>query len=266
LEVTSAEGTVPLRRVEWLFGGDRNFTASAEERLSSNGPGNWYPGAATLQAWEGFESSMGFGMIVPQEDFTWERLCKTRDGCTYCKQVLDVAGVSVDLLSSVNFVPSSICETRMPFPAASDHKPVAVEYRLAKPPRKTNDKGAKRVFRVPEWLLEDSAFSEQLGIRIEEWSRSRGPGFEGIEVFNNMVSALAQRYLKTEHVKARTPEHRFQVACSLLSALQVAHGQVRTDKLNKMLRIYPALGAMLKLPAEFKHSTQQFNRVMGSFG
>ena len=93
-------------------------------------------------------------------------------------------------------------------------------------------------FVVSEWFLEDCTFSEQLGIRVQEWNRTRMPGFDGIEHFNNMVSAFAQRYMRMDHVRAKTPEHKFQVTCTLLSDMQVGQGRMRTNKLNKVLRFH----------------------------
>ena len=46
------------------------------------------------QAWDDFEASLGEGKVVHQPESTWERITKERSGSvSYCKEVLDVAGV-----------------------------------------------------------------------------------------------------------------------------------------------------------------------------
>ena len=79
---------------------------------------------------------MGQGMVVQQPEFTWERVSQQRDGITeYCKQVLDVAGTAVDGLSYANYVARSICVQDLPFPNASDHRPVSLDFAEVRPAR-----------------------------------------------------------------------------------------------------------------------------------
>ena len=68
---------------------------------------------------------MGQAAVAQQPDFTWERVQRPDEGtASYCKQILDVAGAAVEGFRYVNLVPGSACVQSLPFPHASDHKPV----------------------------------------------------------------------------------------------------------------------------------------------
>ena len=65
-ENASSDGS----RVEFIFGGDRNFVSEQSHRVSQPDDGRWHPCRLTLQAWEDFESALGQAAVAPQTDFT----------------------------------------------------------------------------------------------------------------------------------------------------------------------------------------------------
>ena len=167
-------------RCEFIFGGDRNFISSPEQRLSSDPTGNWFPGGPTLQAWSEFQAELGAGTVVEQSEFTWQRISSTSNGETrYCKKILDIVGVSLDQGRYLNFSPQSAVVHDMPFPNASDHQPISLMFTDSGRTKPASERGAPKVPFVPEWLLADVEFSAHLTTHVESWKMSRPEGLAG---------------------------------------------------------------------------------------
>ena len=158
-----------LSRCEFIFGGDRNFIMAPEHRLSSNPSGNWFPGTPTLQAWKDFMESLGNASVVEQSDFTWQRLSTTNEGeQRYCKKILDVAGVAVDLR---RYFTATSTVANIPYKHASDHQPVSIVFAWTGRAKPARERGAPRIPFVPE--LDDADFSNEFNPEVERWKSSR---------------------------------------------------------------------------------------------
>ena len=225
-------------RIEWVFGGDRNFTSAPEHRQTSAPSGTWHPGTQTLQALENLQNAMGHGNVIDQPDFTWERIHRTGEGLQYWKEVLDVAGVSIEPLRYINFLPVSKRVQTIPHPRASDHWPVSIEFQHGKKQRWQSERGAPKLPYIPEWLVSEPGFGVELAQLLEEWRSERSPGLRGIVEFSSRLAHLAKVFLTTHWIEAKTASHKFDIAASLLARIQAGHGQVA-------LATYPALGDII---------------------
>ena len=245
--------------LEWSFGGDRNFVSCPEHRFSSSSQGHWHPGTGVLQAWDAFEHAMGHGAVAEQAEFTWERVSRTREGnLSYCREVIDVAGISVPGFKYINVLASSSVIEKLPYPSASDHKPVSLVFRPVRRLKRTRDAGAPRLFNIPEWIADDTRFVQKLEEVICEWKLDRQPGLAGIEELNNLFAAEAKDFLRTTHVLARSTLHRFEVASSLLSKMQHSP-HVPARYVYKALQVYPILGDILTVEVDLDDNGSEDN-------
>ena len=250
-------------RYEFVFGGDRNFTTTPEQRLSSDQAGNWFPGSATLQAWSDLMEALGSGTIIEQSEFTWQRISTTANGeRRFCKKVLDVAGTSLEGGRYVNFTAQSVVVPNMPYPHASDHQPVSLKFQDSRRAKPARERGAPRIPFAPEWLLDDEAFSKDFLVEVESWRASRPNGLAGIESFNRMFVSAASTHLQTKHVLAKSPQHQFDILVALLARMQANEGYVSTRSLEKWLASYPQIGDVIEIFWDFDSDEGQDSAVL----
>eukprot|EP00973_Karenia_brevis_P087414 12119599-Karenia_brevis.AAC.1 len=107
----------------------------------------------------------------------------------------------------MNYVASSNCLASLPYPSASDHKPVTLVFRPVRAPKRTYDRGAKRISTVPEWLLGNVQFDAQVQALLSECCETRRRGLMGIVDFNESLLALAQNFLRSQAVQAQSTIH-----------------------------------------------------------
>ena len=132
-------------QMEWVYGGDRNFTTAPEQRLTSSSSGTWHACTRFLRAWQSFEAAMGHGNVIDQPEFTWKRVARSRHGrLDHWKQILDVVGISAEHLRYVNFIPVFDRIGNIPHPRASDHWPVSIEFPRGEKRRWRAERGAQR--------------------------------------------------------------------------------------------------------------------------
>ena len=72
---------------------------------------------------------------------------------------------------------------------------------------------------IPVWLLEDETFLEQVDEWVEQWGKDRSNGFRGLIEYTGAIHAMAQEHIANRIVKARTPEHKLEVALAMRSTL-----------------------------------------------
>ena len=126
------------------FGGDRNFITSPEHRVSSSATGGWHPGRETIQAWSVVMDAMGLGAVVEQCDFTWQRIARSRTGeNSFCRKILDVVGASIDYARNLHAAAHAMVVHTLPFPNASDHKPIALAFTDILTQRPKREAGAR---------------------------------------------------------------------------------------------------------------------------
>ena len=138
--------------------------------------------------------------------------------------------MSVHPLLHVNFRPSSATVENLPYPSASDRKPISLAFRPSRFVEHTRDDGARRLFNVPEWLLEDEDFIKEVETAMQSWTETRQRGLAGIEEFNEMMSVMARDFLRSTNVRARATAHRFDVSVGLLPILQHNSGTVSSHR------------------------------------
>ena len=229
-------------RFEFIFGGDRNFITSPEHRVSSSATGGWHPGRETIQAWSVVMDAMGLGAVVEQCDFTWQRIARSRTGeNSFCRKIL---GGSLNRLYSELACSCTVVHT-LPFPNASDHKPVALAFTDILTQRPKREAGAAPTPYVPEWLFQERAFVEELESGFEAWKGGRARGLAGIEQFNDLVAATAKEFLATQKILAKTVQQKFDIATALLGTMQCNRGRVSVKRLCKWLSSYPTLKEIL---------------------
>ena len=111
----------------------------------------------------------------------------------------------------------------VPHPEASDHWPVFLEWRSLE--RKQHQRNRARnanglVKRpIPHWLLEDETFLEQVDAWVEQWGKDRSSGFRASLEDTGTIHSMAQDYILNNVIRARTPEHKLEVALAMRSTL-----------------------------------------------
>ena len=133
----------------------------------------------------------------------------------------------------------------LPFPNASDHKPIALAFTDILTQRSKREAGAARIPYVPEWLFQERAFVEELESGFEAWKGGRARGLAGIEQFNDLVAATAKEFLATQQILAKTVQQKFDIATALLGTMQCNRGRVSVKRLCKWLSSYPTLKEIL---------------------
>jgi len=226
------------------WGGDRNFTVSEEERVSTMRDTVWRPSRVMNVAWEQWQRSTR-AEEVSQPEFTWRKIVglnaasegepqpePPHGGASgaesgYSAAVLDAVGVNCDLCFELDpSVKPVAVRVDLPHPQRSDHHPVAIEWRPRCSRRRNNTGGpeSEKILRsrLPEWLFRDEQWQRYFDGVLAEWLPARAHGNAALVQFTDLVYEHARKFLKLYTIRATSVEHQLDVTAALLSRIERA--------------------------------------------
>ena len=195
------------------------------------------------EAWYKFLRGLGNAQETEQPEYTWGRVVKHEhkddkdidrsatgnsaiqegETASWTYEVLDVVGTNVDCYDQLAHQAIAKRCDDVPHPEASDHWPVSLEWRplARRQPQKKRARNANALVKrpIPLWLLEDDIFLEQVDVWVEQWGKDRSSGFRASLEYTGTIHSMAQDYILNNVIRARTPEHKLEVALAMRSTL-----------------------------------------------
>ena len=123
----------------------------------------------------------------------------------------------------------------IPFPEASDHRPVSLQWR-SRPQKRRRRVSCDLISRpIPNWLTCDEAFVQHMDGWLNQWWHTRPRGFDGVDDFAKNVHLLAINYMKEHVIFAKTVEHRLETCVAAIQLLEAETlSEVRLSRLLAM--------------------------------
>ena len=214
-----------VRPGDWTaFAGDRNFVRDDSERQSSS-DAEWRPSTRMNAAWGEWLRSIGDAREVPQPEFTWRRIARDQqDSVSWTYEILDVVGANQIAYDSRSLHAFSRRGDDVPFPRVSDHWPVGLRWsdQSTVPRRKKRRAPSVPLVKrtIPQWLMDDTEFVSILDAWFEDWCAHRQRGLEGLQSFVGGMHECASTYLANRIVRAKSGEHRLELAMAAIDALR----------------------------------------------
>ncbi len=109
----------------------------------------------------------------------------------------------------------------VPFPEASDHYPIGLRW-LESGSRRRRKSSEPCILKrpIPQWLIVNTDFIEEMDAWIDDWFVSRSHGVAGLLSFSGGVHSFASSYLSSHVIVAKTVRHKLDLALSALQLLK----------------------------------------------
>ena len=234
-----------------VVGGDRNFTVSEDERISSR-LSPWRPSRCMNESWRSFLSAAGV-TIFDQSEMTWARYAHQDGRPSYSLAMLDVVGTNS--CDHNSWHPSALRGDCFPAPTVSDHYPLILQWSLKKRRGRGLPRDRCKVTKaLPAFLFSDEGFLQHLQTALAPWFENRPAGIAALQEFGAEVVSVASKFLKQKLVIATTTQHRLATALALLSHISEWNGPTRVPKasvdisrVERLCTIFPKLHTFITL-------------------
>ena len=217
-------------------------------QYSTSQGGNWHPGVACLDAFHALLETIGASVEGELLEHTFKRSGKDRGGEDWwVSRTLDFARGGIDPLKYAGYHEHVHVVRSVPFQTASDHLPVAVEWRKIAGRKRFTPPNPINVNRsMPDWLMYDARFLDEVSEAVHTWTQTQSHGLAALVEFQDLAQACAKTYLDEQVCLAQTAAHKFDVAMYMYVVARDKQ-EISVARVSKWLQIHPYLRALVHL-------------------